>query len=257
MGLFVRFIYQPFFNLLVWIYWALSNVAPQYLDMGNAVIIFTIIFRIIWIPISLSSSRSAKERHDIAEKFAEIQKLHAKEPIKEREETKKLMRGNRRIVIMSFIDIFFQLMVMLMLYRIFTTGLEGADFYLIYKWMPPHPDHFILTWLHGRFDLTHPNVTLNLINSLVIFIAEGLSGLLSPFPSTRNDLLTLFILPIGAFSFFAFMPAGKKLFVITTLIFSIVIMLAKAAKIIYYESRSRLKRLAYGLIIDKSKEGAK
>ncbi|MCX6816822.1 MAG: YidC/Oxa1 family membrane protein insertase [Candidatus Beckwithbacteria bacterium] len=257
MGWFTTFIYQPFFNLLVGIYWALGRVAPQYLDMGNAVIIFTIIFRIIWIPISLSSSRSAKERHEISEKFSEIQALHAKDPIREREETKKLMRRNRRIIFMSSFDIFFQIMVMLMLYRIFTTGLEGADFHLIYKWMPAHPEHFNLTWLNGRFDLTHPNVTLNLINSLVIFVAEGLSGLLSPFPTGRSELLTLFILPIGAFSFFAFMPAGKKLFVITTLLFSIVIMLAKAVKIIYYESRGRLKKLAYGLIIDKPKEGVK
>ncbi len=254
MGIFTQFIYQPFFNLLVGIYWLLGQTVPQYTDMGNAVIIFTIVFRILWIPISISSSRGAKERHDISEKINEIQKIYAKEPLKEKEEMKKLMRRNRRIVLMSTFNILFQVMVMLMLYRIFTTGLEGADFHLIYKWMPPHPEHFNLTWLNGRFDLTHPSWQLNIVNSVVIFTAEALSGLLSPFPTGRADLLTLFILPIAAFTFFAFMPAGKKLFVITTLLFSIGIMLAKAIKILYYESRSRLRKVAYSLILDKEKK---
>jgi len=254
MGLFTTYIYQPFFNLLVGIYWLLGQTVPQYTDMGNAVILFTIVFRILWIPITISSSRGAKERHDISEKIKEVQKLYAKDPLKEKEAMKKLMKGNRRVVIMSTFNLLFQVMVMLMLYRIFTTGLEGADFHLIYKWMPPHPEHFNLTFLNGRFDLTHPNVTLNLINAGVILVAEVLSGLLSPFPTGRADLLTLFVLPIGAFTFFAFMPAGKKLFVITTLLFSIGIMLVKAVKIIYYESRSRLKKVAYGLILDKGNE---
>lgn len=254
MGLFTTYIYQPFFNLLVGIYWLLGQTVPQYTDMGNAVILFTIVFRVLWLPISISSGRGAKERHNISEKIKEIQKIYAKEPLKEKEGMKKLMRNNRRVVMMSAFDILFQVMVMLMLYRIFTTGLEGADFHLIYKWMPPHPEHFNLTFLNGRFDLTHPNVTLNLINAGVILVAELMSGLLSPFPTGRADLLTLFVLPIGAFTFFAFMPAGKKLFVITTLLFSIGIMIAKATKILYYESRSRLRKVAYSLILDKEKK---
>lgn len=252
MNLFTTVIYQPFFNLLVGIYWLLGRVSPQYSDMGIAVIIFTVVFRILWLPITFASGRSAKERHDISMQIKEIKKLYGNDPLKEKEALKKLTTSNRRIIIASSFDLFFQIMVMLMLYRIFTTGLEGADFHLIYPWMPPHPEHFNLNFL-GKFDLSHPNWTLNWINTAVIFVAELLSGLLSPFPTGRNELMTLFILPLGAFTFFAFMPAGKKLFVITTLLFSIAIMLVKLAKVVYYESRSRLKKVAYGLIIDKPK----
>ncbi len=253
MGLFTTLIYQPFFNLLVGIYWAIDQFSGGRADMGSAVIIFTIIFRILWLPISFASGRSAKERHEISKKIKEIQQAFAQEPLRLKEEMKLLTRSNRRIMIVSSINLFIQIMVMLMLYRIFTTGLEGADFHLIYAWMPPHPEQFNLTFLH-QFDLTHPNWTLNWINTAVIFVAELLSGLLSPFPTGRAELMSLFILPLGAFTFFAFMPAGKKLFVITTLLFSIAIMLAKLAKVVYYESRSRLRKVAYGLIIDKPKE---
>lgn len=252
MGWFTTLIYQPFFNLLVGIYWVLDQfITPGKADMGWAVIIFTVIFRILWLPVSFASGRSAKERHQISEKYREIQKLYAKDPLKEKAEMKRLLRGNRRVVVMSTINIFFQMMVMLMLYRIFTTGLEGADFHLIYDWMPPHPEQFNLTWLNGRFDLTHPNWTLNWINTGVIFAAELLSGLLSPFPTGRAELLSLFILPLGAFTFFAYMPAGKKLFVTTTLLFSILLMLVKLAKVVYYEWKGRLRKVAYSLILDK------
>ena len=47
------------------------------------------------------------------------------------------------------------------------------------------------------------------------------------------------------------MPAGKKLFIITTLVFSIGIMTVQLVKMLLYESRSRLRKLAYGLIVDK------
>lgn len=256
MGLFTTLIYQPFFNLLVGIYWLLEQIVPGQADMGIAVIIFTIVFRILWLPISFASGRSAKERHEISLKIKEVQQAFSQEPVKLQGEMKKLTRGNRRIMIVSSINLFFQIMVMLMLYRIFTTGLEGADFHLIYDWMPPHPERFNLTFL-GKFDLTHPNWTLNWINTGIIFAAELLSGLLSPFPTGRAELMSLFILPLGAFTFFAYMPAGKKLFVITTLLFSIAIMLAKLAKVVYYEGKGRLRKMAYGLIIDKPKKETK
>lgn len=253
MGIFTTLVYQPFFNLLVGIYWFLDLISGGQADMGIAVIVFTIIFRILWLPITFASGRSAKERYDISKKISKIKRLYAKEPIKEREEIKKLMRSNRRIVVMSSFNIFFQLMVMLMLYRIFTTGLEGADFHLIYDWMPPHPQQFKLTFLN-KFDLSRPSLSLNIIQSVIIFLVEALSGLLSPFPSGRNELLTLFVLPIGAFTFFAYMPAGKKLFVITTLLFTLMIMLVKGIRILYYEFRGKVRKLAYSLILDKPKE---
>jgi len=256
MGLFTQFVYQPFFNLLVGIYWVLDQfITPGAADMGIAVIVFTVIFRILWLPITFASSRSAKERHDISEKIKKVQTEYAKEPLKEAAEMKKIMKGNRRIVVISAINIFFQVMVMLMLFRIFNTGLGGADFHLIYSWLPEHPEHFNLMFLNGQIDLTRPNMTLNWMNALVIFVVEMMSARLSPFPTGRTELLALIVLPLGAFTFFAFMPAGKKLFVITTLLFSIGIMLVKIGKIIYYESRHKLKKVAYSLIIDNKEKG--
>ena len=46
------------------------------------------------------------------------------------------MRGNPGPVISETINITIQVIIILMLYRIFKTGLEGADLHLLYPFMP-------------------------------------------------------------------------------------------------------------------------
>lgn len=233
-NLFTKYFYQPFFNLLVAIYLGLKILIPEQVDMGIAVILFTIAFRILWLPISLSSDRSEKERQEISEKVATINATFTHDPVRQRQEIKKLFRTNRKIVFFSFIDIFFQVLVALMLYRIFSTGLEGADFHLLYKFIPKITEPFNLIFI-GKYDLSKPNIFLNLIQTLCFFVAEVLSTSLSPFPITRKDLTTVFTIPALMYVFFSFMPAGKKLFVITTLMFSIMLMVAKQVKLMYHK----------------------
>ena len=107
MGIFVKLVYQPFFNLLVGIYWLLDLITNGNADMGIAVILFTIVFRILWLPITFASNRSESERHEISEQIKKIRVMYAKDPLGEKEARRKLMKGNRRIVVMSSINIFF------------------------------------------------------------------------------------------------------------------------------------------------------
>lgn len=240
---FVKFFYQPFFNLLVVIYWLLDSITNGKADMGIAVILFTIAFRILWLPISLASSRSEKDRRQISDQVKEIKRKYKNDPVGEKEATKKLLKSNRKTMIASGIDIGLQIMIALMLYRIFAVGLEGADFHLLYPFMPEISGDFNLNFL-GKYDLSHPNFTLNLIQSLFILIAELLSNLVSPFPSTRKDVTTTIFLPIISFMIFAYLPAGKKLFIITTLGFSIVLMLVKQVIFVYHSLMGKVENFA-------------
>lgn len=217
--MFETYIYAPFFNILVGLYALLGVISPDLADMGVAVIIFSIIVRILTFPLTLAGERSEDEKRRIVEKIDEAKKLYAHEPIKQREAIRFLMRSNIRTVMATTTNLIIQLAIILMLYRIFTTGLEGHDFYLLYDFMP-HPDTINLMFL-GKYDLSHTNAYLNLVQSIMIFVVEVLSAMRSPLPVSRKDkILMQVILPIGSYLIFMFMPAGKKVFIITSLAFS-------------------------------------
>lgn len=231
-SIFVTYIYQPFFNILVFIYWALSQAGIP--DMGIAVIIFALVVQIILLPLNLSADRSEKEKAAIAARIKEIEKKYKSDPVSLRAESKAVMRSNRGVVVGETINIIIQVIIILMLYRIFKTGLEGEDLHLLYTFMPEIKTPINLMFL-GQFDLSRTNNTLNLVQSLLIFAIEALHMLFSPDATSRREFLQLAIfLPITAFIIFIFLPAGKKLFIITSLLFSIAVLLIKQALFWYH-----------------------
>jgi len=229
-NLFVLIIYQPFFNILLFFYWLMSLVTHGHPDMGVAVIFLTVVIRILMLPLSLSEDRSEEERRQIYKTLKELEVIHADNPVEYRARKKALFRSRRGIVAGEFFSLFIQVAITLMLWKIFTSGLEGADTHLIYSIMPKIPQPFNLIFL-GRFDLSKPNIILNIIQSLCIFVLETLSIYTSAYPPEPGEVVRLqLILPLVSFFIFMFLPAGKKVFIITTLLFSIVITLYKYFK---------------------------
>lgn len=217
--MFERYVYQPFFNILVGLYELLGGISPELADMGIAVIIFSVIVQLLLFPLRLAGEKSEEEKKKIVARIDEAKRVYSHEPIRLKAEIRSIMRSNAKEVIATSANLLIGIGIILMLYRIFTTGLEGADFHLLYDFMP-HPDHINLLFL-GKYDLSHTNTTLNLIQSFMIFVVEVLSALRSPFPISRKDKALLqIVLPIGSFVVFMFLPSGKKIFMITSLTFS-------------------------------------
>lgn len=236
-GAFVTYIYQPFFNILVFLYWLVGQIFGEY-DMGIAVILFALVVQIILLPLSLSSDKSEKERHEIAEKIKKIEEEFAHDPANLRAKSKEVMRSNPGAVISETINIIIQFIIIIMLYRIFKTGLEGEDFHLMYRFMPEVRQPINLVFL-GKFDLSRTNSTLNILQSLAIFAIEGLHMIFTPSKISRRQFLQLALfLPIVSFFIFMLMPAGKKVFIITSILFSIGVLLVKQA-IFWYHSLTR------------------
>ena len=221
MEFFIQIFYQPFLNILVVIYYGLKLVMGDQADMGIAVILFTIVVRILMLPLTVSGDRSEAERRRMEEEVDKIKKEFAADPVARDAHIKALMRSNKRVVVSSTINLVVQTVLALMLWRIFAQGLLGADFHLLYDFVPQPKAPFNLT-LMGKYDLTHSNPTLNALQSILIFVMEAEAGLFSPFPITKQDIILMQLtLPIGSYIIFSQLPAGKKLFIITSLIFSI------------------------------------
>jgi membrane protein insertase Oxa1/YidC/SpoIIIJ len=234
-ALFTIYIYQPFLNILVGIYWLLGQLTNGQPDMGVAVIIFSVIVRFIMLPLNLSADRSEKEKREIVEKINKIEDKYKGQPALLKQETKKILKSKPGTLISEGIILTIQIVIILMLYRIFKTGLEGADLHLLYSFLPSVDTPINLIFLN-QYDLSIPNTFLNLIQSLLIFVLEMLHMLFSPIKSSRKEFLSLGIfLPVASFIIFALLPAGKKVFIITSLIFSIFLLVIRQA-IFWYHS---------------------
>jgi len=205
--MFEHYLYQPFFNLLVGLYWGLERLSPALADMGIAVIVFSLIIRVLLFPLTLAGERSEKEKIKITKEISALKKTYSHDSIRMKSEIRRVMRTNTRMVLATTFNLAIQLIIILMLYRIFTTGLEGRDYHLLYSFMP-QVSHVNLLFL-GKYDLSHTNPVLNLIQSFMIFLVELLIALRSPLPVSRRDILMMqFILPLGSYLIFMFMPAG-------------------------------------------------
>lgn len=228
--LFISVVYQPLFNVLIFFYWALDRVEPGKADMGIAVILLTFIVRLLLLPLSFSGDQSEAERRRIAAQLKELESQFPHDPVALKQGKKKIMRRNRRIIASEIVSFSIQLIISLVLWRIFSTGLSGQDLHYIYNFMPKVHLPFNLMFM-DKIDLSKPSLILNLTQSFLIFVLETLSMLTSPYPVSRNEVVRMQLtLPLVSFIIFLQLPAGKKLFICTTLIISIILTTFKYIK---------------------------
>ena len=229
-ALLIAIFYQPFLNALILIYVAL-NMVFAHVDMGIAVICFTVLVRLLLLPLTIASSESIDDRLQAEKDFVEIKRRYAEEPIKYQQAQKKLIKEHEGTLRFEFINLLIQLFIALILWRIFSYGLEGKDLHLIYSWLPEVPLPFDLTFLN-TIDLTKPHFTMNIITCVLIFLLETLNITFSPLPASRNERILQFTLPIIVYFYLVRMPTGKNLFLITTLIISVLIVLGKEISLV-------------------------
>lgn len=222
----ITIFYQPFLNLLVLTYELLVRYGDV-VDMGVAVIVFTLAVRVLLLPLTLASTESEDEKRKIGRNYELIkEKYKSSEPLVYQQKKQELARQHSSTVKFEVVNLAIQIGIALILWRIFSTGIKGQDLHLIYDFVPHPQTPFNLVFL-GKFDLTRPNVLLNALTAVLLFTAETLSLMFSPLPPSRKERIIQLVLPIGAFIYLSSMPAGKKLFLITTLVVTIVMMLAR------------------------------
>jgi len=225
--LFTTLIYQPFLNILLFFYWLLGLFTQGQPDMGIAVILLTLIIRGLLLPISLSGERTEEERREIARQLHELEEKYREDPQRFQRERKKVFRQKRSVLAGELFSLVIQVMIALMLWRMFGTGLKGGDYNLIYPFMPTIETPFNLEFL-GRFDLGRPSLILNAILAFLIFAFETVSVLTSPYPPSRGEVVRLQLtLPIVSFLLFLRLPSGKLLFISVTMIVSIILAIVK------------------------------
>ena len=78
------FLYQPLFNVLIWIY---ANLTDQ--NLGWAIVYLTILLRLVLLPLTIKSERNKSKNTLVAKEIIQLDKDFAKDHVLKKEEIRK------------------------------------------------------------------------------------------------------------------------------------------------------------------------
>lgn len=160
--LFTIILYQPLLNLLVFIY----NIIPGN-DFGLAIIILTILIKVLLYPLSLQAIRSQKAMQDLQPKMNEIKIQYKDQKEKQAKAMMDLYKENKVNPFSSCLPLLIQLPFLIAVYQVFIDGLKTTSLKLLYPFIS-NPGSLNPISL-GFFDLSKPNWILAILTGLAQF----------------------------------------------------------------------------------------
>ena len=149
-------IYRPFLNGLILIY----GILPIH-DMGLAIVVFTVIVRILMYPLTHFSLKAQKKMAVIQPKIKEIQD---KFKDKKEEQTRRIMelyKEHKTNPFSGCLLLILQLPVFIALFQVFRYGFDVSSFSYLYSFIL-HPDS-INPYFLGIIDVTQRSIFLSIL----------------------------------------------------------------------------------------------
>ncbi len=168
--------YNPIYNALV----ALTALVPGS-DVGVAVILVTIIIRLILLPFSLSAARTQRAMKILEPKIKELKEKYKGNKEKEALETLALYREAQVNPFASILTVFIQLPLLLALYWVFRSEpFSVVDTARLYMFTPI--PHTVSLQFFGIISIVGKSITLAILAGFSQFLQAhmALSGTMKP-----------------------------------------------------------------------------
>jgi YidC/Oxa1 family membrane protein insertase len=177
--LFTIIFYQPILNLLVWLY----DIVPGH-DIGIAIILLTIIIKLILLPLSKKMIESQKALQDLQPKMEELKKQF---PNKEEQGKAliKLYQENKINPLSSCLPLLIQLPFLIAVYQVFMAGLKSNSLNLVYPFISRPESISVISM--GFLDLSKPNWVLAVLAGLAQFWQAKMMITKKPPLAVRGD----------------------------------------------------------------------
>ena len=215
---------QPLFNALIFLVW----LVPDH-NVGWAIIILTVIIRLILLPSSLSAARQQKKMKDLQPQLTAIQEKFKGEKEKQAQATMAFYKENKVNPLGSCLPLLVQLPILIVLYYVFRDGLTVNRFDMLYSFTS-RPE-FIKTVFLG-IDLAKPDRwVLPVIAGLLQYVQ---SRQLAPMTATTTDpnkkgpdmqvmmqKQMMYLMPVFTIFIAGRLPAALPLYWIITSIFTV------------------------------------
>lgn len=146
-------LYQPLFNVLVLLY----EFLPGH-DFGIAIIVLTILIRLLFFPLMAKSLKSQKTLTELQPKIQDIQKKYKKDKERQAKEIMELYQREKFNPLGGCLPVLIQLPILFALYRVFWRGLQPEFLHSLYSFVP-NPGSINPSFL-GVLNLSNPSWVL-------------------------------------------------------------------------------------------------
>jgi YidC/Oxa1 family membrane protein insertase len=155
-------LYRPILNLLVYLY----NVIPGN-DIGIAIILLTIVIKVILYPLSLKSIKAQREMQEIQPLMEEIKKKYKDDKEKQAKELMALYKEHHVNPMGSCLPLLIQFPFLIAVYRVFYDGFKPETLDKLYSFVanPGTINPLFLNFI----DLSKPFIALAVLVGLVQF----------------------------------------------------------------------------------------
>lgn len=168
-------LYQPLLNILVLLY----TYLPGH-DFGIAVIVLTILIKLLFYPLGNKAIKSQKALAKLQPRMKEIQEKYKDN---KEQQTKEIMALYKKEKINPFsgcLPLLIQLPVLIALYRVFWHGLEIEQITFLYSFVP-FPGIIDATFF-GIVNLAKPNLIIAFLAGIFQFVQTKMVS-----PKTKKD----------------------------------------------------------------------
>lgn len=225
--IFNEILYRPIFNFLIFIY----NLIPGH-DFGWAIIVLTIVVRLIFMPWSIKAIKSQRAMTAIQPKVKEVQEKFKHDKTAQAQALMSLYKENHVNPAAGCLPLLIQLPFLFALYRAFLNGFKPESLGIIYGFIG-RPE-MINNIAFGFLDLTVKYPFLAVIAGLLQFIQSKLTlpaktSQTPPLKKEQEIIPNMAAMNKQILYFFPFMiiiigwnlPAGLVLYWVVSTLFSI------------------------------------
>ncbi len=210
-----EYFYRPLFNILIYFY---NNIAAQ--NMGVAVIYLTILLRIVLLPFSVMSVWKQGFYAKLTHEISKIATAHKNDQILQNQEIREYLKKHRVNPWSKAVVLGVQALTLILLYQVFMGGIRGNKFNQLYSWVS-RPDFVNISFI--GFDISARNLLWPAIVAVFLFLEISWEQRSKKVIILNSDIVYKYFFPLFVFITLYFLPMAKSLFILTSLVFSAIV----------------------------------
>lgn len=217
-SIFNTFFYQPLLNGLIFLY----NILPIN-DFGIAIILFTIIIRLILYPLNQKAIASQAVLAKLQPQIKDIQEKYKQDKVKQSQALMDLYKANKINPASGCLPLLIQLPFLFALYQVFLAGLDPNKLNNLYSFIQK-PEQINMMFL-GLINLAQANYWLAILAGALTFWQSKMMTFSQAKPTKDGDFAStlnkqmLYFMPLFTIFIAWKLPAGLTLYwVVITLV---------------------------------------